>query len=235
MKEILKPYYDLDEVFESEKFKVINIGELNVTSGQIICCDPLVSLVNGEGEPFIEKVPSGKYPVTLAVLKDENWGIRYMGARLNISNEKAEYYQLALQKNDDISELDRKNREFFGFFVDAGMGCFADTEGAKLTVEYVSKLKKENPNFGNMYDDYFDALLQESYKKYSDYQRDCGDFLNWTIPGTDKNVVIFASGWGDGVYPCYLGYNKEGKICSLTISFIEPSELEEDENDEDEE
>ena len=90
MKEILKPYYDLDEVFESEKFKVINIGELNVTSGQIICCDPLVSLVNGEGEPFIEKVPSGKYPVTLAVLKDENWGIRYMGARLNISNEKAE-------------------------------------------------------------------------------------------------------------------------------------------------
>lgn len=50
MKEILKPYYNLDEVFESEKFKVINIGELNITSGQIICCDPLVSLVNGEGE-----------------------------------------------------------------------------------------------------------------------------------------------------------------------------------------
>ena len=115
------------------------------------------------------------------------------------------------------------------------MGCFTDTEGAKLTVEYVSKLEKENPDFGNMYDDYFDALLQENYKKYPDYQRDCGDFLNWTIPGMDKNVVIFASGWGDGVYPCYWGYNNEGKICSLTISFIEPSELEEDENDEDEE
>ena len=37
MKEILKPYYNLDEVFESEKFKVMNIGELNVTSGKIIC------------------------------------------------------------------------------------------------------------------------------------------------------------------------------------------------------
>lgn len=36
--------------------------------------------------------------------------------------------------------------------------------------------------------------LEESYKKYPDYQRDGGDFLNWTIPGTDKNVVIFASG-----------------------------------------
>ena len=235
MKEILKPYYDLDEVFESEKFKIINIGELNVTSDQIICCDPLVSLVNGEGEPFIEKVPSGKYPVTLAVLKDENWAIRYMGARLNISNEKAEYYQLALQKNDDISELDRKNREFFGFFVDAGMGCFADIEGAKLTAEFVNKLEKENPDFGNMYDDYFDALLQENYKKYPEYQRSYGDFLNWNIPGTNKNVIIFASGWGDGVYPCYWGYNKDGKICSLTISFIEPSELEEDDNDEDEE
>ena len=38
-----------------------------------------------------------------------------MGARLNISNEKAEYYQLALQKNDDISELDRKTENFLDF------------------------------------------------------------------------------------------------------------------------
>ncbi|WP_367998169.1 DUF4241 domain-containing protein [Fusobacterium ulcerans] len=67
------------------------------------------------------------------------------------------------------------------------------------------------------------------------YQRDGGDFLNWTIPGTDKNVVIFASGWGDGVYLCYWGYDKNGKICSLTISFIEPSELEESDEDEDDE
>ena len=228
MKEILKPYYDLDEVFESEKFKIVNIGELNVTSGKIICCDPLVSLVNGEGEVFVEEVPSGKYPVTLAVLDDKDWGIRYMGARLNISNEKAEYYQLALQKNDDISELSRENKEFFGFFVDAGMGCFADVEAAKLTVEFTKKLE-EDSDFDNMYDDY---LLEESYKKYPDYQRDGGDFLNWTIPGTDKNVVIFASGWGDGVYPCYWGYDRNGKICSLTISFIEPSELEEDEDEE---
>lgn len=83
-----------------------------------------------------------------------------------------------------------------------------------------------------MCDDYFASLLEESYKKYPGYQRDGGDFLNWTIPGTDKNVVIFASGWGDGVYPCYWGYDRNGKICSLTISFIEPSELEEDEDEE---
>ena len=234
MKEILKPYYNLAEVFESEKFKVINIGELNVTSGKIICCDPLVSLVNGEGEAFVEEIPTGKYPVTLAVLDDEEWGIRYMGARLNASNEKAEYYQLALQKNDDISELSRENKEFFGFFVDAGMGCFADTEAARLTTEFTKKME-EDSDFDNIYDDYFASLLEESYKKYPDYQRDCGDFLNWTIPETDKNVVIFASGWGDGVYPCYWGYDKNGKICSLTISFIEPSELEESDEDEDDE
>ncbi len=166
MKEILKPYYNLDEVFESEKFKVMNIGELNVTSGKIICCDPLVSLVNGEGEALCERDSSGKYPVTLAVLDDEEWGIRYMGARLNVSNEKAEYYQLALQKNDDISELSRKNREFFGFFVDAGMGCFTDTEAAKLTAEFTKKME-ENSDFDNIYDDYFASLLQENYQKIS--------------------------------------------------------------------
>lgn len=139
MKEILKPYYNLDEVFESGKFKIVNIGELNVTSGKIICCDPLVSLVNGEGEAFVEEIPTGKYPVTLAVLDDEEWGIRYMGARLNVSNEKTEYYQLALQKNDDISELSRENKEFW-IFCRCWNGVLCRYRSSKIN----SRIYKEN-------------------------------------------------------------------------------------------
>ena len=36
--------------------------------------------------------------------------------------------------------------------------------------------------------------------------RDCGDWLNWTVPDTDCNLPIFASGWGDGYYHVYFGY-----------------------------
>lgn len=224
MKEVLKPYWDLEEVFTGNSFELIDLGELNVTSNQLICCDPFVSLVHEEGEPFIEKVALGKYSVTLSVYKDKE-SCRNMGVRLNLSSKKAEYYELALTKNMNIDELDREKEEYFGFFVDAGMACITDMEGARLAVEFTKKLEKEDEGFGDVYNDYFFDLLEESARKYPEYQRKYGDFLNWTIPGTDKNVIIFTSGYGDGVYPCYWGYDKEQEICSLIINFIEPNEF----------
>ena len=48
-----------------------------------------------------------------------------------------------------------------------------------------------------------------------------GDWLNWTVPGTDCNLPIFASGWGDGYYPVYFGYDAKGKICAVYVRFID--------------
>lgn len=41
------------------------------------------------------------------------------------------------------------------------------------------------------------------------------------IPGTDYHLPIFASGWGDGAYPCYFGYDADGKVCGVYIHFID--------------
>ena len=73
----------------------------------------------------------------------------------------------------------------------------------------------------DLYNDLFDDLLAESYEKSPRYQREGGDWLNWTVPGTDLSFPIFTSGWGDGVYPCYFGYDAEGRICGLYIHFID--------------
>ena len=64
-------------------------------------------------------------------------------------------------------------------------------------------------------------LQEENAKKYPKYQREYGDWLNWNIPNTDCNVPIFASGWGDGAYPSYFGYDAEGNVCSVYIHFID--------------
>ena len=71
------------------------------------------------------------------------------------------------------------------------------------------------------YNDLFCDLLEENAKAYPKYQGDCGDWLNWTVPGTDCNLPIFASGWGDGYYPVYFGYDAKGKICAVYVRFID--------------
>ena len=53
------------------------------------------------------------------------------------------------------------------------------------------------------------------------YQGDYGDWLNWTVPDTDCNLPIFASGWGDGYYPVYFGYDAKGEVCAVYVRFID--------------
>ena len=71
------------------------------------------------------------------------------------------------------------------------------------------------------YNDLFCDLLEENAQAHPKYQGDCGDWLNWTVPGTDCNLPIFASGWGDGYYPVYFGYDAKGKVCAVYVRFID--------------
>lgn len=49
--------------------------------------------------------------------------------------------------------------------------------------------------------------------------------------GIYNNAGVFSqSGFGDGGYPCYVGYDKDGKVCFVEIVFI-GDENEQDEHD----
>ena len=71
------------------------------------------------------------------------------------------------------------------------------------------------------YNDLFCDLLEENAKAHPKYQGDYGDWLNWTVPDTDCNLPIFASGWGDGYYPVYFGYDAKGEVCAVYVRFID--------------
>ena len=107
-----------------------------------------------------------------------------------------------------------------GFGVDAGMGCIADIQTQAAFKTYWAKRLEEDPDI-DPYNDLFCDLMEENAKAYPKYQGDCGDWLNWTVPGTDCNLPIFASGWGDGYYPVYFGYDAKGKICAVYVRFID--------------
>ena len=59
--------------------------------------------------------------------------------------------------------------------------------------------------------------------------------INCTIPGTDYHLPMFQSGFGDGAYPVYLAYDKDGNVCQLIVELIDIELAYSDIDDEEEE
>ena len=213
---------DLDAYFTEKKIgnaqvDTLDIGTVHFPTGTILACDPLVEL--GEALPFIQTVPAGTYPVTICVVPSETYGDRYACVKVAISNNQPVRYEMGMVGAENLDQ-ELQEDELFGFFVDAGMGCIADLKANEAFKAYWEQREMEDESI-DPYNDLFCDLLEENFQAHPKYQRDGGDWLNWTVPGTDCNIPIFASGWGDGVYPCYFGYDAEGNVCGVYIRFID--------------
>lgn len=234
VKDVLTSSVDIESYFTSEeimdqKMEVMEIGNVSLPSGKVIVRDPLVYLNAGE-KPYFTEVPKGNFPVKIAVAKLEGWGDRYAAVKVEFTKEKPVLYREALVGIEELENIDEG--DYFGFGVDAGLACIADAEAVPYVDKFISELNVEN-----IYDDYFAGLFAKSYQENPKNQRDLGDWIIWTIPNTNYQIPMFASGLGDGVYPVYFAYDAQQKICGLYIHFIdiemELSDEEDDENKDD--
>ena len=206
-----------EKVIGNREVDVLDIGAVHFPSGTIFACDPLVELE--DTPPFIQTIPAGTYPVKICVVPSEKYGDRYACVKVEVSREKPVRYELGMTGKEDLDgELGED--EYFGFGVDAGMGCVADIQTQAAFKTYWAKRLEEDPDI-DPYNDLFCDLLEENAKACPKYQLSHGDWLNWTVPDTDCNLPIFASGWGDGYYPVYFGYDAKGKVCAVYVRFID--------------
>ncbi|MEU8228425.1 DUF4241 domain-containing protein [Actinoplanes sp. NPDC048967] len=108
-------------------------GPLHLPSGRLVAADPS-SLDYGE-EPFTVTVAPGGYPVTISVatFADDPGHRRVAAARLQITDSPTATWELALRDGQD--RLDLGDGEFFGFGVDAGLGCFVDEDNRERLSE----------------------------------------------------------------------------------------------------
>ena len=196
---------------------VLDIGAVHFPTGTIFACDPLVELE--DTPPFIQTIPAGTYPVKICVVPSEKYGDRYACVKVEVSGEKPVRYELGMTGQEDLDE-ELGEDEYFGFGVDAGMGCVADIQTQAAFKTYWAKRLEEDPDI-DPYNDLFCDLLEENAKAHPKYQSSYGDWLNWTVPDTDCNLPIFASGWGDGYYPVYFGYDARGEVCAVYVRFID--------------
>ena len=214
VKEKTKSAVDFNKYFEEKEIAgmaldVMNIGLCDLPSGKVIVADPLVYL-DKNCTPYLVQAPAGSYQTEVCVVKQHDGDCaRYAAVRLRFNQNRAVKFYEALIGSEDLENFEEG--EYFGFNVDAGLGCICDAGINKIIAE---------------------CFFKESYKQNPQYQRDGGDWINWQVPGTDYHVPFLQSGFGDGTYPVYWGFDENGKVCQLIVQFID---IELAYNDEDEE
>jgi len=206
-------YFD-NQVLDNIPLEFLDLGKLTISTGKIVACDPLVELYHTPA--FTKTVQKGKYPVTACIAQTEESGPRYAVVKLEFSKQRAVKWELAVTEGQDPKVLEED--EFFGFPVEAGLGCFCDMETQVLYDLWQKAFMGKYP-YANIYDDFFAAEFNKNAVD-QDNEYDVGDWLNFSLPNKpEQNVIMFHSGFGDGMYACYWGVTDKGTICSLVVDF----------------
>lgn len=228
LKSVLVPVMPYDELFEMKeifglKLFKLPMGEVHFPTGEILVRDPLVYL-HKEEQPYFQKVPTGKFPLETLVIEIEEDHYRYMVSRVKFSENKVVRYENAMKGDENLDDEFVQGESFFGFNVDAGLATIVDvkTRDAYSDFEKSWFQAQENPKESNIYDDFFAKEFKKSYQENPQFQREGGDWINFAIPNTDLSVPMIQSGWGDGQYPVYFGYDENNAVCEVVIEFIPP-------------
>ncbi|QMU71112.1 DUF4241 domain-containing protein [Streptacidiphilus sp. P02-A3a] len=197
--------------------------ELSLPSGRIVACDPFTGLGAYGGDPFTVTVPPGRYQVTASMLEitapedpesesdreldhepePEQPHRRVAAARLVISDQPVAVWEQAVVPEQDLGALGED--EFYGYGVDAGTGCFVDAEAVEPLGD-------------------FESDTETLMAAFEAVEWSAG-VVTLTAPESGHNLVAFSSGWGDGVYPTWIGRTASGEVaCLVTEFFVIPDD-----------
>lgn len=213
----LNSYFTLD-MLAGKRLDRLSLGSVSLPTGQVLVRDPMVYL-DDEEEPSFQSVPSGEYEaVACVVVPGKGEAPRYAAVRLCFSGEEALFFEEALLGSEDLSTLEEG--AYFGFHIESGLACICDAVTRDAFCAFGEGWYEAHPT-DNLYDDYFARLFAKSYEKAPKYQRPEGDWLNWKVPNSGLHMAMFQTGFGNGTYPVYFGYDKDGSICQMVIQFID--------------
>ena len=206
---------------KSESRFFLTVGNADFPTGKIIIADPLCYLAAGKFCPQLTlSVPAGTYPVEVSIFRNPSIGIRMCTARLKVKEGKAVRYECA-ESTEETAVAKSADGVMSGFPVEAGMMTICDGQIGEEYRTFLDNWGADNPG-ENHYDDYFAAHFAESAKKLSAFQREDGDFIEWTNPETGHRMVMIASGLGDGFYQAFWGYDNQDEVCELIVPMVNP-------------
>lgn len=221
VKELLTSPVNYAECFEMKEIQgkeifILDMGEISFPTGDILVRDPLVWL-NRDEKAYLQSVPKGRFRIETLVVKLEEDHYRYALSRVKFRESLPVIYYEALKGDENLDDVD--DDSIFGFNVDAGLATIVDVETRNAYCDFEDKWYAENPG-KNIYDDFFAAIFAKSAEENPLYQRDGGDWINFKIPNSELSIPMIQSGFGDGRYPVYFGYDENGKLCDLVVEYI---------------
>lgn len=194
---------------EQQVITVEEVGELALPTGRLVAADPFVVWPE-DAEAFTDAVEPGRYPVSVSLVSyidgdgvpDERQGYRVAAARVTISDEPAYSWRPAVMPGEHVPMLPVMPE--FGYDVKSSTGAFFDLAAASVLDRLVS-----DDELGNC--DLIDALGAVGGGRGP---------ANVVEPRSGLNVVAFSTGWGDGVYPTWVGRNTAGDPVAFVTDFF---------------
>lgn len=175
-------------------FHSVDIGNIKVESGKLIACDPLVA---NNKVSFTQQFPIGQFPVQLAIAKtssDERVGF----SRILFSKDTVARWEPALQPGQQPQSI--KSDDIYCYGVDSGTGMFIDYQAKKVF---------QQKDFS-----VWEQVFEKGFEKHN---RNTWTYLVHEFDG--HNLAAFSTGYGDGCYATYIGFNTKGEVCRLLTDF----------------
>ena len=206
--------------FASENVETYTFENVPFPTGHVVVADPISYLQDPDTTGILrETIPVGNYPVMISVLHTGEDLTRIVGMKLKVQPKEAVSYELA----KDYRMIDEKEEKGYGgYAVEAGMATICDLRAAEGYWDFLDDWYEDNPD-GNLYDDYLADMFADSYEALPSLQRENGDFIRFSIPDGEDEIVMAASGFGDGFYSAFWGKDENGEIAELVTVFIDPA------------
>ncbi|NPA10076.1 MAG: DUF4241 domain-containing protein [Chlorobi bacterium] len=195
---------------ESPLLESFEVGKIYLSSGKLVACDPLIT---NDMKPFSITFPKGDFSVLLHKERESNC-VAY--AEIIFSQSEITDWKLATTEGQNIKDLEEG--EVFGYPVESGMGCFMDMDTQNNLNELEQRLyHSKGVDFMGIYEEFFHeyffdekgAIDQFAFLKPSENH-----------PGT---IFAFETGYGEGFYASYIGFDKNNNPVKIVTEFIEIS------------
>lgn len=188
------------------------VGDLILTSGKLLAWDLLMI---PDDRYFVKKsLKPGRYPVVISVADFQPAGdTRIACATVLVGNGPTVSWELAAINNPDTETTEDIN--YYG--VDSGTGSFMDVDSAKILAPLV--WEQSGSDGQDKFEEFCDKVLAEM-EKHSLGKYGGARWANMKVSAsTETNVVTFSSGWGDGGYASFWGYDALGDLTCLVTDF----------------
>jgi hypothetical protein len=183
-------------------FRVTDLANLKITTGKVVVADPFVST---DQQPLALDIPTGQFPVRLAILEGSMGRGRIAFARVEISAQPVVRWEAA--KPTDMQRDAENPGGTWGVSIDSGVAAFFDEAAGRATTDAV-----------NADEAFFDSWLETGQNAGFKDKGASGAFRLAADIGPG-NVVAFDAGWGEGSYSVYAGFDAGGNVAALVIDF----------------